>query len=105
MRRCKCGKPVRAEGRYKCLDCRNEYMKEYQLRPEQHAKSKARSKLRNLIANGKLLRKPCEVCGATPSEAHHADYRRATIVWWLCSYHHKLLHKGGRRVKRRARLA
>jgi len=40
---------------------------------------------------GKILRKPCEVCGSH-AEAHHEDYSQPLDVRWLCSTHHKRIH-------------
>lgn len=44
------------------------------------------------VYNAKLPKQPCEVCGA-PAEAHHNDYSKPLEVRWLCSLHHKELHK------------
>lgn len=46
----------------------------------------------NAIRDGKLLRQPCEVCGAK-AHAHHDDYRRPLEVRWFCPKHHRELHK------------
>ena len=45
------------------------------------------------IKTGKLVRQPCSVCGAEPSEAHHPDYSRPLSVVWLCRPHHLEIHK------------
>lgn len=63
---------------------------EYQRRkraknPERY---KARQAVSNAIRDGKISRKPCEVCGAK-AEAHHADYRYPLAVRWLCFAHHR----------------
>ena len=47
----------------------------------------------NAIRDGRLLRKPCEVCGSKKVDAHHDDYSKALDVRWLCRKHHALLHK------------
>jgi hypothetical protein len=47
----------------------------------------------NAIRDGRLVRQPCEVCGAEQVEAHHDDYSRPLDVRWLCRRHH-LEHHG-----------
>ena len=48
----------------------------------------------NAIRGGRLLKQPCEVCGATEDvEAHHADYSKPLDVRWLCYIHHNELHR------------
>lgn len=49
--------------------------------------------LNSQIEHGKLYRKPCEKCGAFPSEAHHPDYAKPLEVVWLCQKHHKERHR------------
>jgi hypothetical protein len=45
------------------------------------------------VRYGKLIRKPCEVCGATKRiHAHHDDYDRPLDVRWLCASHHLEAH-------------
>lgn len=45
------------------------------------------------IQNGKMTRRPCEICGDTTTEAHHDDYNKPLEVRWLCQKHHKEWHK------------
>jgi hypothetical protein len=52
-------------------------------------KRKARVIVGNAIRDGRLIRKPCEVCGLEKSEAHHADYSKPLEVRWLCLIHHR----------------
>lgn len=40
-----------------------------------------------------LTRKPCEICGAAKSEAHHGDYSKPLDVTWLCRDHHAAWHR------------
>ena len=47
----------------------------------------------NAIRAGRLVRQPCEVCGALKVEAHHDDYNKPLDVRWLCRKHH-LEHHG-----------
>lgn len=42
---------------------------------------------------GKLVPKPCEVCGETDVQMHHDDYRRPLDVRWLCAKHHRAHHR------------
>lgn len=47
----------------------------------------------NAIRDGKLIRQPCEVCGAAKAQAHHDDYGKPLDVRWLCTTHHAEWHK------------
>lgn len=60
--------------------------------PEKRIANQAAS---NAIRDGRLIRKPCEVCGAEKVEAHHDDYNKPLEVRWLCRKHH-LEHHGKR---------
>lgn len=51
-------------------------------------KRRARLKVSNAIRDGRLMKKPCEVCGHKTVEAHHVDYRKPFKVRWLCRAHH-----------------
>lgn len=46
----------------------------------------------NAIRDGRLIRKPCEVCEKIKSEAHHEDYSKPFDVVWLCRKHHLERH-------------
>jgi len=54
---------------------------------------KARTAVGNAIANGKLERKPCEICGEK-AQAHHENYAEPLNVRWLCFKHHRFLAHG-----------
>jgi len=56
-------------------------------------KARARSAVSRAIREGKLERKPCEVCGYTKVEGHHDDYARPLEVRWLCRPHHRQVHR------------
>lgn len=56
-------------------------------------KIKARKACRGAVANGKLARQPCEVCGDEKAQAHHDDYSKPLDVRWLCRAHHLDLHR------------
>jgi hypothetical protein len=59
---------------------------------------KARYALQYAVKTGRIVRKPCEVCGETEQiQAHHSDYRRPLRVRWFCREHHKALHCSGKR--------
>lgn len=55
----------------------------------------ARSKLNHYIRDKRLLRQPCEICGAK-AEVHHDDYNKPLDVRWLCFRHHREWHKTNR---------
>ncbi len=53
---------------------------------------KARDAVIHAIRDGRLLRQPCEVCGAENVEGHHDDYAKPLDVRWLCFEHHRIAH-------------
>jgi hypothetical protein len=57
----------------------------------------AHSALRSAVKRGIVVRRPCEVCGAEPADAHHADYSRPADVRFLCRRCHKAEHRAARR--------
>jgi ribosomal protein S27AE len=48
---------------------------------------------RRAIANGELVRQPCEKCGSSRVQAHHDDYAKPLEVRWLCRPCHVAVHK------------
>lgn len=62
------------------------YKREYPL------KYKARTEAHNAITLGKLVKRPCEVCGNPETDAHHDDYLKPLSVRWLCRKHHAQWH-------------
>lgn len=45
------------------------------------------------VHKGRLIRQPCEVCGAEDLiVAHHDDYSKPLEVRWLCRQHHADVH-------------
>lgn len=56
----------------------------------------ARSLLSAALVSGKLVARPCETCGETKVDGHHADYGKPLEVIWLCRRHHIEEH---RRIK------
>ncbi len=59
-------------------------------------KIRARSHLRQKIRSGKIIRLPCERCGAK-AHAHHDDYSKPLDVRWLCVKHHLEYHRLNRK--------
>jgi hypothetical protein len=62
-----------------------------------YARNNRRARYCNLLVHlalksGKLIRQPCEVCGAVKTDAHHDDYSQPLAVRWLCRSHHKKHH-------------
>lgn len=55
-------------------------------------KCKAKRLLDNAIRDGKIVRQPCERCGASKAQAHHPDYGRPLDVVWLCFKCHRKEH-------------
>ena len=76
------------------------WYKEYLQRAKiRHSKdNKARWELRKAVKSGKLIKKPCEVCGSTKRvEGHHFngyDKPNWLKVKWLCQKHHREAHYG-----------
>lgn len=59
-------------------------------------KWKARQDLRNAVAQGKIQKLPCEVCGEIKVHAHHHlgyEGENAFKVQWLCTTHHYEKHR------------
>jgi hypothetical protein len=55
-------------------------------------KIKAQKFLRMAVRYGYVIKKPCEICGAERSVAHHEDYNKPLDVNWLCEIHHREKH-------------
>jgi hypothetical protein len=51
-------------------------------------KTKAWNAVSNAVRDGRLLRQPCEICGAK-AEAHHEDYTKPLEVRWMCFKCHR----------------
>lgn len=56
------------------------------------AQASAEHKAREAIASGYIERTPCEICGKTPTHAHHDDYNKPLQVRFLCPSCHKKWH-------------
>jgi hypothetical protein len=58
-------------------------------------KRQAQNKVNNAVRDGRLIKTPCVVCGATHMiHGHHEDYSKPLDVIWLCAVHHQQHHLG-----------
>lgn len=84
-----------------CKDCSKVISKQWQRENKEKASDimrrhrnanpdryKARNRVFVEIRAGRLIKKPCEVCGILKVEAHHDDYSKPLDVRWLCKKHH-----------------
>lgn len=62
------------------------------LSEERKAKMRIVAQVTYEIKVGRIERKPCEVCWALPSQAHHDNYAKPLEIRWLCQAHHSALH-------------
>ena len=65
-------------------------------------KRKAHVWVGNAIRDGRLIRSPCEMCGAEKVTAHHDDYTKPMEVRWFCGPCHRAHHKAERETMRHA---
>ena len=70
-----------------------EKVKEYQKEYRKKKYGEAHHFVSHALANKKLEKKHCEVCGAEKAEAHHDDYNKPLEVRWLCRACHIEWHK------------
>ena len=94
---CKCGNPRRSPGQRNCRECHAESMRRTRpkykdLSPEAKAKDISRSIAQVYKGRGKLVKKPCELCGDDSAEMHHEDYNKPIEVNWLCRACHLTYH-------------
>lgn len=79
-----------------CLTCHAAYIKEWRkahkLTDAQKVKANARSYAKVYQKRGKLIPKPCEVCGEK-AQKHHDDYSKPLEVRWFCARHHQRHHR------------
>ena len=68
------------------------YVRDYRFRfPNKY---KAHNMTNNALRDGKIRKKPCEICGSEKSvHAHHDDYGVPLDIRWLCAAHHKQWHE------------
>jgi len=67
--------------------------------PEKYAAHKLTG---NAIRDGRLIRKPCELCNKK-AQAHHDDYSKPLKVRWFCPKHHMEHHRMVREKETRAK--
>lgn len=60
--------------------------------PLERHKHEARWQVNRAVASGRLIKKPCAICGSSRSQAHHPDYSKPLDVVWLCAKHHAAEH-------------
>jgi len=90
MRRFRAANPGRQETPRDPVSHRQRASKYAKANPE---KKRAHNTVQRAVKDGRLQRKPCEVCGATRVQAHHDDYSKPLQVRWLCARHHTREHK------------
>lgn len=61
--------------------------------PRRNRMNIIRTAVKRAVKSGRLVKKPCEVCGAEKVVAHHEDYNKPLHVKWLCTLHHWAEHK------------
>ncbi len=102
----------RADGLYSCCKtCHGEYTKGWSKKNPEKIAGRMRDFWRNhpevnraysvvykALKSGRLIKRPCKVCGNKKVEAHHEDYSKPLEVEWLCRKHHTELHRIGERV-------
>lgn len=71
----------------------NGYHNEENSKKRYPEKQRARRIVEQAVKWGHLLRKPCEVCSESKTQAHHDDYSKALEVRWLCPVHHTAVHR------------
>ncbi len=66
-------------------------------REREPEKNLARQRLGYAVRTGKVVKKPCELCGDPKVQAHHTDYSKPLNVQWLCFTCHRV-HGHGQMV-------
>lgn len=87
-------------------ECHCDEEKEYARKRRARDKEKfaARSAVQRALADGTLVKMPCERCGSEENvHAHHEDYERWLEVVWLCAVHHAERHREMNRLERTMR--
>lgn len=106
MRVCsKCRKVHDRKARY-CLTCQAAYMREWRKTHPLNDAHKKRDSARSIAAvykrRGKLVPKPCQMCGCADVEMHHPDHELPLQVAWLCRPCHLDWHAFWRNVSTEA---
>lgn len=71
---------------------KNTYWYKKRMKDKYPDKHRARNILQGAVKHGRIIKKPCEVCGDSNSQGHHNDYSKPLEVVWLCRKHHNKLH-------------
>ena len=74
----------------KCPEIFGIYQQRYKLKHP--TKKQAHTIVSSAIKKGHLIPQPCQICGKI-AQAHHEDYSKPLSVEWLCSKHHKAIHR------------
>lgn len=56
-------------------------------------KARANHTLRRAVKSGRVIKRPCEICGSPNADAHHDNYSKPLDVKWLCPLHHHAAHR------------
>ena len=72
----------------------------YKWKKDNSIKRKAHEITWSAIVSGKIIKKPCEVCGNMEAEAHHEDYLKPLEIMWLCKKHHVAHHRELNKTRR-----
>lgn len=103
-----CNKRRVLKWRYENHDRVLAYMQKYNATETAHAASRrqmqrakaiypekvaAREMIKSAVKHGKIVRGPCEKCGASNAHAHHHDYSKPLDVHWLCRKCHGIEHR------------
>ena len=81
---------TRSDGRTSNKEIIRRSRKAWQERNEE--KRRAHNAVSNAVRDGRLEKKPCEICGNPDSQGHHEDYSKPLDVRWLCVRHHADRH-------------
>lgn len=91
--RMRCMRPDRVEARKRLMKTPSGIQSRLKTIENWNKKNKekraAHSRFWRELANGKIFKQPCEVCGESKAQAHHEDYSKPLEVRWLCTKHHK----------------
>jgi len=103
----KCGGPMEESrvGKYGyCKKCHAKNMRDN--RPkwtpvyfEEKQKMRARSRSRDYVNKGYIVKERCVLCGKKDTEVHHRDYADPLNVLWVCKDCHAAIHKAHELIK------
>lgn len=71
---------------------KNGYHNENKWQETNKTKVRAEKLLQYAVNKGYIKRKPCKICKAKKTHAHHPDYSKPLEVVFLCPLHHRQLH-------------